>query len=67
MDRSTLEKIKHVPLKRLGYVVAYHLARAEDAASAHDRKRHSQIAKTYRNYITALFVERFNAGDYAEA
>lgn len=67
MNRETLEKIKNVPLKRLGYVVAYHMARAEEAASTHDRKRHSQIAKIYRKAITTLFVERFNAGDYAEA
>lgn len=67
MNSTALSKLKNVPLKRLGYVVAYHLARAEDAGSAHDRKRHSQIAKEYRKAITTLFVERFNAGEYVEA
>ncbi|MCZ7856035.1 hypothetical protein O9X81_05365 [Agrobacterium salinitolerans] len=57
-------EIRKAPLKRLGYVVAYHEARAKDGI---DRRRHAAIAKEYRAIITSLFIERMNSGEYSDA
>lgn len=47
------QAIAAIPTERLVYVIAYHNARAADAASVADKRRHLAIVKEYNGYVMA--------------